>query len=98
MDFLKHISIPIGLPLFLIVGSLIAHSRHKHKSSQSKTMEDFFERGDTEPCPGGICQDTSQRIEKTGEPRSRLTGFDSFMGNFFPQLYIHFCNLINQVF
>ncbi len=44
MDFLKHISIPIGLPLFLIVGSLIAHSRHKHKSSQSKTMEDFFER------------------------------------------------------
>ena len=44
MDFLKHISIPIGLPLFLIVGSLIAHSCHKHKSSQSKTMEDFFER------------------------------------------------------
>ncbi|MDE6905060.1 MAG: hypothetical protein K2P76_09050 [Lachnospiraceae bacterium] len=44
MDFLKHISIPIGLPLFLIIGSLIAHSRHKQKSSQSKTMEDFFER------------------------------------------------------
>lgn len=44
LDFLKHISIPIGLPLFLIVGSLIARSRHKHTSSQNKTMEDFLER------------------------------------------------------
>lgn len=44
LEFLKHISIPIGLPLFLIVGSLIAHSRRKHTSSQTKTMEDFLER------------------------------------------------------
>lgn len=44
MHFFKDFGFPIGLPIFLILGSLVAHSRYKQKTSHTKTVEDFFER------------------------------------------------------
>lgn len=44
MHFFKDFGFPIGLPIFIILGSLMAHGRHKQKASHTKTMEDFFER------------------------------------------------------
>lgn len=44
MHFFQNFGFPIGLPIFIILGSLMAHARHKQKASQTKTMEDFLER------------------------------------------------------
>ncbi|MCM1256361.1 MAG: hypothetical protein NC307_00715 [Roseburia sp.] len=44
MHFFKDFGFPIGLPIFIILGSLMAYGRHKQKASQTKTLEDFFER------------------------------------------------------
>lgn len=44
MDFFKNFGFPIGLPIFIILGSLMAFGRNRQKTSQTKTIEDFFER------------------------------------------------------
>ncbi len=44
MQFLQQFGFPIFLPIFIIVGCLLARNRYKENSSREKTVEDFFER------------------------------------------------------
>lgn len=44
MHFPANFGFPIFLPIFIIIGSLIAGSRHKQENSQKKKYENFLER------------------------------------------------------